>query len=436
MKKVLFLFAALAIVFWLSQIDDKINPKITTLTKYFSSPDESKAYLYLLGIDASEGEDPLIFGKAQLEKRKEAEKHINLLDELNYNPPVTTNTLPELEEAVACKLSQYECLEKYFNEFSDSKHILEKHSTLLNRYKKFIQFDEYTTQTKPTNRENFPAYGLLIDANRLFLLDAIYSEKNENSKQATQKILSNIQLLRKSLIHQDNLIGKMIFLIMLSDNLDVLLNLKYRFNNIEKIQIANLSAMELSLKRAIDREIMMGLYIFPMLDKQPNLFSHEFKIPAWLARLSYKPNMTQNQHYALFQQEKNIIENTHTAKEWSKLAERNINKKLFSIRNFAGNLLVQTAAPSYFSYKERFIHLDNKISLVNQSSLLESPNLNIKNIPNPFFPENKSVFLSENKQQICFERIFTNPIKPRLVENCVYLPPKTKQTHQLSDKSL
>ena len=60
MKKVLVFFAALTIVFWLIQIDDKINPEITTLIEYFSSPDESKAYLYLLGIDASEGEDPLI----------------------------------------------------------------------------------------------------------------------------------------------------------------------------------------------------------------------------------------------------------------------------------------------------------------------------------------------------------------------------------------
>lgn len=56
------------IIVGLLQIDDKQVPELTQLMEQVKRPNDSKAYLYLMGMDAAKGVDPLAAGALALQQ--------------------------------------------------------------------------------------------------------------------------------------------------------------------------------------------------------------------------------------------------------------------------------------------------------------------------------------------------------------------------------
>ena len=380
----------IAFLVLMTQVDDDLNEEAQDLFGRIDTDGESESYLYLFGIFAEEGENPVNVGKTILEEYRKLEDDESY--EVNEYPDSKKLTLPKGDEF--CKTWEEGCLEYLFSVDIGTTDLLKDYRVLITRSNRFHEFDEYKTLSKPTINELVPPYQYIASAERIKVLEAISLYKNGDTPKSIENLLAQFSQLRNSMSLQDNLIGKLVFLMKLSEVVDVLsVIMSNEKSNVEAIQ--SLSEKEKSFYMTAAREFGMSYYTFKKLDRHPEFFKMGGNFPGWLTRIVYKPNMTINAITPIYYRLGNLAKLSP-----SEFADKIENEERFSpstskLRNYVGDNLI-AIYPELDLYVARFSDFEAKLALFNQVHVL---NRGLDSMNNPYYgPE----IPEQSDEKLCF----------------------------------
>lgn len=405
--KITGVFLFIITVILLLQIDDDIDPKAQSMFEQATAHKESKAYLYLFGMQAAIDEDPEVVGKALMASVRDAEKRYFVNPRTNkyfgYVDYPSEKKLP-LPELGTCKGNENKCeyIDKLFSYQFDLEALSAEQKTLLERYNRFLSMKDLNTLPLPLLEAPLPPFQYIMKGNSLASLEAIAKARNGNIKEAKKQLLDEISLLRFQLQRADALVIKMIFTSALLKTLDVLSVLVHQYDSPMENNIQALNADERSLVKAVNYEYAMGHYMFKALDRNSNFFNKDINVPGWLVRVLFKPNMTLNATFPVLRQigQQSLL----TSKEFALdvAGDKPTVKPKVSIRNYVGAVLGEVARPDFNEFVERVFYLDAKIKLFNILSKKTKLPAMLSHINNPFY-ENKTAYYSEDNKAICIE---------------------------------
>ena len=391
MKKLLYTFVLFAVFLVLiAQVDDDLSEEAASLIHRIDTESTSEAYLYLYGIFASEDENPVIVGENILEEYQKLDADGSY--KIAEYPDSKKLVLPKGKEF--CKSWEAGCLAYLFSSNISAETLLSEHSVLVARSNRFLDFEEYTTLSKPTIHELFPPYQYISAAERIKVLEAISVYKNGDVSKAIDSLLVQFLKLRKSMELQDSLIGKLVFLMTLSDIIDVL-SIILSIEDVKVEMIPELSKSEKSFHMIAAREFGMSYHTFRNLDKHPEFFGMDGDFPGWITRLFYKPNMTINAITPIYYRLEYLAELSPADFAKSIKAEEDINLSTSRLRNYVGDVLI-AISPEFDEYVARFSDFDAKLALFNQVHHLKYEPENMKN---PYFGTEAP---EESDGRLCF----------------------------------
>jgi len=392
----------------LLQIDDDLDPGAMRLLELSQSKGDSKAYLYLMGIVASADEDPLQVGKDILESIREGEDDsLSEKKEFECQDDPDEKKLPLPDGEAFCGSREKACLEYIFSDDYNLKAILSSHAILFDRYREYLKLNDYKTLTRPTLLEPIPHYEYIRKGNRILLLKAINTARESKLAQATEMITNNISESRSHLKQSDTLIGKMIYLTQISDNLDVLSVLIRKDSNTLKQEIKPVSLDERNFEILMSREFGLVYDMYTNLDRDSDFLKttddNDGYAPGWYVRTIFKPNMTSNSAYISFQ---NTINLSHLKqKEFAEAVLARDSYKpgaLSYIRNYSGNVLNRVGGSAdYNQYVARFFDINAKIALLNETAGKDLSSDTLGNIKNPYYENSNPAFFSDDGKRIC-----------------------------------
>jgi hypothetical protein len=393
------------------QIDDELLPELTQIINQNKPKDDSNAYFYLLGFMAIPQHNPIKIGKSLYSSlhKQELENHL-YPSANNYIEIPPFETIPVVESDLLCAYSSEECLSNIFNNTHEIATFVAENKMYISRFQKFISLSDFHTLSEPSINEVLPDYSVIVKAVRLYNLEQIYLSSLGQTSKAIDALFIIHHQLRSMLSQQDNLIGKLTSLSLLSENIDLIYLISNKYEILIKEHIPALNQQERDLTLSLSREVRMMNYLYQSLDKSTDIFSHTgqqggFESPSWLTRVLFKPNMTSNQstkHIYYYAQLSTFTIGEFDDEIHSKELMPSIQKNWF--RNAIGTILSQIAGPDFSKYIVNFWNIDNKIQLFNA-------NINQKNIDKKFdkvtniYPslEQYPAFYTETKEQVCLK---------------------------------
>lgn len=402
----------------LLQIDDDLNPEVATLLEQAKPAEHSEAYLYLLGIVATEGEDPLTVGKQLFTLIQQAEKNYTFGDEsFDYQgyPEDKKLALPQGE--LFCSGWDDGCWQSIFSNEYDIDQTLKTHALLLERYHVFLKMDDYRSLSRPILLETFPAFHYLLKANRLVILSSIKTKQ-------TSILINTIAALRQNLKRADNLIGKMIYSALISDNLDALFLIAHQEKSTLKDKIPSLLQSERDFGSAMPRELALSYDIGAGLEKDTDFFSSanmgvNISTPSWMVKPLFKPNMSLN-HVGDFHK-KVIARSQLTPIEFASAVlddDKRLRTKpsyLSYIRNPIGFILNDVASPSFDQYIAKLFDLNAKVAIFNQTTNKVELPADLDYIQNPYYETGGTAYYSKDGRSICL----TGPLENDKNQRCL-----------------
>lgn len=363
------------------QFDDSPNSEVTDYVSLIENRmlNGSQAYLFLSGIAAIEGENILSRGEELLARYNDPTNKSLAMGSVDEKKDENNKlSIADKNNGLYCKLWEAECLGDIVGGSSEWEDEIQNFSVIAERYERFISYSEYTTITKPDATEQYPEYKYLSYGNRIRILSALSLAESGRAEDAIEMLRNDNRYLRKHLELADNLIHKMIFVILLANNLDVVVYMHSAHNMREISEIPYLSSSEINMEYPFAREFVMVYNYFLELDRHPEFFRVGGKIPGWLVRSVFKPHMTMNDSVGNYT--KLIKLANLSAKDFSVriLNTESNQKKERRFRNYAGSILNEISMPEYSDYIARLHDLNCKISLTNyvlsgQSKQLENP---------------------------------------------------------------
>ncbi|EGG94936.1 hypothetical protein IMCC1989_2098 [gamma proteobacterium IMCC1989] len=393
----------LPIIVLLGQIDDDLSPKATELINTIEVDVESDAYLYLLGFSANENDSPEKVGVNLLNEYRKQESD-NSYAVVDYSD---AKKIPLPQGEFFCKTWEEGCLATLFVSDIDINKLKVKYSALLARLNRFHEFNEYKTLTKPSPIEQYPPYKYILAAERLEVLYAIATYKSGKSKQAISLLQNQLAKVRKSLRLQDNLIGKMAFLIKASEIIDVL-SVIIAQTGADIKAIPELTISEKDFSEVSTREFAVSYYLFKALDRNPELFRMGGNLPSWFTRIVFKPNMTINtitpDYYRLVR-----ISRLKPAEFVNELgSDRPSTSLITNLRNYVGNVLIGIST-GYDEYVARVMDFETKIHLFNRLHHYQDE---LGAVSNPYYPSDKTELSGGNA---CFR----GPLEDKRFLRCI-----------------
>ncbi len=360
MKRIiLFSLLLLASVIVLYQFDDKLSPESEKLLNKTKTSETSLSYIYLLGMDANENEDPLIVGREKLEAHEKMQAN-DAYKTFHYDE---SKKLAIPKGDLFCKIKNDDCLKQLFETNFDIKNIISENKTLISRVSVFYDFNEFKTLAKPSLEEPLPLpYQYIESAARINILNAISLYKSGETDEAVTVLKNQIQTLRTAMQLQDDLVGRLVFLSYISNTIDTL-SIILTKSNLKSDSISPLTPLEKDFSLISAREFASIYATLEKLDKNPELFQARGKLPGWVVRLFYKPNMTAN---AIAAQYLNSIHMSTLSPEdfYSQVKTNTTQNSISKLRNYAGNEFIVLATID--EYVARFMDLDRKVYLFNQ----------------------------------------------------------------------
>lgn len=363
------------VLFVVSQIDDDLDPRAMQLIQKIDDTSKSQSYLLLNGIFAAANENPIEVGKQLLDDYNNSlQDQSYQIVEYDKNKKLA---LPNGE--FFCKIAEEQCIETLFKTPITINDIYPSHQVLLERLNKFHKLGDFKTLTKPLLTEPTPEYSYLLKAERLKSLVAISAHQQGESEHAISMLFNQFTTVRKSLATQDTWVGKLMFLMVLSDVIDIT-SVIITQEKLNGSLITQLTPAETSFEIIAAREFSMGYYVYKELDKSPDFFQIGGDTPEWFVRMIYKPNMTINATLPTYLRLERLA--TLSPSEFTAETKKLRNPpKTSAFRNYVGSVLLNVASPDLDTYVARTFDLNAKIKLFNQLHFLKK---NPNEIMSPF----------------------------------------------------
>lgn len=404
MYKILLIFIVYIILVVVgTQIDDELSDEVHTLLNKVKQKNENEAYTYLLGIYASKNDDPITVGLNLLEEYRMREED----DSYSVKGYPEEKKLPLPEGELFCHVREDDCLANLFSMPFDIISLREEYEILIARMKKFHKYDEYHTLTKPLVFDQYPDYKYISNVERLAVLSAIDKHKKGEDNEAIMALMGQFNNLRKMLKLQDELTGKSVYLMNMSDLLDVASVILSK--NKKHIEVDVISALTLSEKYSdlvVAREFYLTYSGFMRLDRHPEIFKVGGDFPGWITRVLYKPNMSINAIAPIFDRLDRLSKMRPDEFAYEVESGGDVVTYTFKFRNFVGSRLIEDY-PSLDEYVARFMDFDAKLVLFNQIHHFRN---SVVGVENPYY-EGKFSYVSEGA--VCFDGPLENKRKLR-----------------------
>ena len=226
--------------------------------------------------------------------------------------------------------------------------------------------------------EHWPEYQYMTKASRIKVLNAISTHQKGNSKKAINSLLKDFEQIRKSLALQDSLTGKTIFLLQLSEIIDVS-SIILSQSSLNIRLLPRLTKTEKSFKLISEREFKVMYTLFTNIEKYSDATREKNQFFSLVAHLFYKLNMTINTITPIYDKAHHLSKLTH--RDFVLASNLKEKKKPRSIRNFTGDSIT-SLMPSYNEYIAKFMDFDTKIILFNQKFHFKN---SLSKVENPYY---------------------------------------------------
>ncbi|MDM3872485.1 hypothetical protein QSV34_14120 [Porticoccus sp. W117] len=338
-------------------------------------PEADNAFFYFMGIGIPEGLDPVEAGKTAYRKVQTGES--DYMD--------TEDALELPSEKHLTGLLNIEILPERLADIDSISELLSEYGEVLARYKKLMEYPDFSTLTRPSIEESFPPYNYMLIGQQLNQLQAIENIAAGQLDRGVKILLDDLANHRRILIRADTLISKLIAVKAITRNVKLLHGLgKLTEIEIESHQgflalIAPLTEEERDFSKAYQREAILGRNTF--LDLAATPLWGEPKQKGWslseaiTMRLFFKPNHASNM--AIKQWRYFLEVSSLSAQDFYRTISDS--KPDFSpgiwddFYNPVGSVLSSVSSPSMDKYPARIHDLDCLFGLVRAS--LKSKNI-------------------------------------------------------------
>lgn len=318
---------------------------------------ESVAHELLLGLDAGPQADPRELGRQRLAAYAEA-------GPLTEPAAETGERLPRLPAEVLCGADGAEFFAWFRQNPASAQALLDEHRLRLQRYREVLALGDFRSQAMSGPAEPLPAYFVAVEGNRLQGLEALLLALQGNAAVARQLLEDDIRQLRGQLAQADNLIGKMIWINLLSADLDLLARLRAEGLVAILQPLPQLSLAERDMQKPLQREFANKSLGFSMLESQARM---QDNYPALQLALFFKPRQSIN---LVFAQDRPLLELAQ--RDAATFAEQVAQGPLWKPlriwqrpNNPMGVILANVSSPDMRPYLARVHDLDAQLRLFN-----------------------------------------------------------------------
>ena len=401
----MFFMPLVIIALILLQFDEPLSPEVPALVEQTTAKKTNEAYLYLLGIDAPLNGEPSDIGESLLAYSREQ-------DQLEADDPFTTERAPwpdyealaRPEGAFFCRWTDENCRVRVLSSWNEAPALSEADKTVLDRYRTFMTMDGFQSLAKPSVHEPMPSFHYLLSGHRLVMLEALREADRGDPEAAVRLLESTLDRVRTQLVRADTIIGKMVYLALMSENLDVLSEILARHGYDLAPEVPPMTRAERDFTLAMAREFAMGYYMYQSLDRHPQFFdtsSDNTWTPGWWVRAVFKPNMTINSVLPAYLQAIELSQLTPKDYREQVNEAAEIEVKASRLRNPTGTILARAGGPAFQNYVTEAFNIHGKLSLLNQVIAFKGVPDDLKSLNNPLSRKNNGVQLSHEGQQLC-----------------------------------
>ena len=360
---------------------------------------ESRAYLFLNGIDAPFDEQPEALGKARLQHYERWYAGRGVTDSDYSGPTVASLSLPE--GRLFCRIEALGCFDSLLAQADLGSRIAPEWFALQRRYWDFLNMDDYRTLTSVSVAEPVPRLTYVYAGQQVLNLLMLQMARDGQGDVAQGGLREELRLLRQQLARADNLVLKMLLGVLVNRNLEWQVRL-YRQGLIPRPSVPKpFSADERSLLKPMQREFYGIAQMYAQL---PDSVSGREYLGL---QLFFRPQMTINASLAPYARAVQLsqleLEAFAAAMQEPALGPASVG----GIRNRAGNILLAVAGPDMRRYAGRLHDLEAKRRLLAVVvSLPPGPFdaeqlANMPDARNPYHPTQLAE--PDGRGQLCFD---------------------------------
>lgn len=319
-----------------------------------------------------------------------AQKSYPSMDGLDFveDPLLCTyEVVPEIYQD--CCDKQY-CYQSYTTLTSEQlAYLIEKYQTHLAHYKKLQTYNAFEALIPPSISTPFPNYTAITQAHNAVILTIIQDYKNGKKQQAVEILTQDIAFHRARLQDKDTLIGKLIWINLLANDLytlATLINIDPQFINLNQAPFTELlqplTPEETALDAAFQYEFQTSFFLMrDVLQLDPGLSSAQVKF----IKIFFQQNQTINKIYTMYRYIVNLslldsqtfYQKYPSEEEVSAIFKATGLEKIF---NYIGNVLLDISLPSYVSYIIRIHNISGLMVLVKAQASIQQQAISSENI--------------------------------------------------------
>ena len=360
---------------------------------------ESRAYLFLNGIDAPFDEQPEALGKARLQHYERWYAGRGVTDSDYSGPTVASLSLPE--GRLFCRIEALGCFDSLLAQADLGSRIAPDWFALQRRYWDFLNMDDYRTLTSVSVAEPVPRLTYVYAGQQVLNLLMLQMARDGQGDVAQGGLREELRLLRQQLARADNLVLKMLLGVLVNRNLEWQVRL-YRQGLIPRPSVPKpFSADERSLLKPMQREFYGIAQMYAQL---PDSVSGREYLGL---QLFFRPQMTINASLAPYARAVQLSQLEPEAFAAAMQEPAPGPTSVGGIRNRAGNILLAIAGPNMRLYAGRLHDLEAKRRLLAVVvSLPPGPFdaeqlANMPDARNPYHPTQLAE--PDGRGQLCFD---------------------------------
>ncbi|MBN7118351.1 hypothetical protein [Ectopseudomonas oleovorans] len=317
---------------------------------------ESRAYLFLNGIDAPFDEQPEALGKARLQHYERWYAGRGVTDSDYSGPTVASLSLPE--GRLFCRIEALGCFDSLLAQADLGSRIAPDWFALQRRYWDFLNMDDYRTLTSVSVAEPVPRLTYVYAGQQVLNLLMLQMARDGQGDVAQGGLREELRLLRQQLARADNLVLKMLLGVLVNRNLEWQVRL-YRQGLIPRPSVPKpFSADERSLLKPMQREFYGIAQMYAQL---PDSVSGREYLGL---QLFFRPQMTINASLAPYARAVQLSQLEPEAFAAAMQEPAPGPASVGGIRNRAGNILLTVAGPDMRRYAGRLHDLEAKRRLL------------------------------------------------------------------------
>lgn len=323
--------------------------------------DENNGYLFLLGFDVAENQDPKAIGVERVEwtqttilsSTEEFMSFPQLYHDFQKTMPKEIIKLLDLcgEVTIDC-INNIDAQREFINQWSKSD------AWIINRYMQLIKHKDWLELAKVDIRLPFPNYGDVMRVQRLIFIHALATLPTNDSGNITKLLDEDLRFWRSMLKNTDMLIGKMIAVAAIKKNFlwTNQIFLKLKSNNQTGVVLFELNKpftdVELSVRRCLVGEWIFARSIVNPLDGS----GIDNNIGKFLLKIAYQKqdtlnNLAESLNSAVIELDVSLssFEVAFSQFQQKRYSDIHLTYYLHHPYNIAGQFLAAAAPPSMYT---------------------------------------------------------------------------------------